>query len=709
MVHGYLSLCSCSLWPRCTAGCLFRWKRIYMGKDISATDNYSIFADHISHSGPYTPNCLGDIENGFPLFMESTIRNIGTARAKNIVIKYFDGNPGDPNNLIGSQSFPEVASGTWVRLDQVRFDLKKGNKDHTLYAIVSCDEDESDYANNEQHISANIAINYIEGVPGYNQFNYGGSKACGPTASACILGYWDDHGYGKLIDNGNSITGDIDGLIDQLKEAEHYNSRLIQGTSDDDVVNGIKSVCNDEKYGNGYAFDVSKGSYPKWQSLKERIDDGDPCIYFEHDTLGGKGHFYPVLGYVEQNINGATERWTIVCDLNSNDCRNFMKWGDDISRLDDSQISIIPGEIIRSGFTTEIYSKCPVDLNIVDPEGLVINKHVNQIKNASYSELKYNGNEDIEDIITLRDKKVGLYEVSVIPEPDSSDANYSLIVSTNYSSITLADRIQIRDIPDKPYFFETTGNGITLPIVVSKYAFPSSPAPGAKIDFTIKITNMGTMPLSNVRAIDHLPNGLTYLSDNRSGVLSGRNITWINLGQLDRKESISIQLITRINPGIFGDLTNLVEISGTRATEKQEEVSNSGYSTVKVLKPGMKVEKILGLPEPVQYEQYCESRKVAGKGKIDVSTNMVNKKLALEYSNSMAGNGDIEIESENALSESASKLQRSLGNNTTSLNLYENTEIAYSGETPFVWRKVPRIQRILWRNWSQYPRSILRQ
>ena len=40
---------------------------------------------------------------------------------------------------------------------------------------------------------------------------------------------------------------------------------------------------------------------------------------------------------------------------------------------------------------------------------------------------------------------------------------------------------------------------------------------------------------------------------------------------------------------------------------------------------------------PVQFEQFCENQKVSGTGAIDVSTSIVDKKIALEYYNTMAG------------------------------------------------------------------------
>ena len=61
---------------------------------------------------------------------------------------------------------------------------------------------------------------------------------------------------------------------------------------------------------------------------------------------------------------------------------------------------------------------------------------------------------------------------------------------------------------------------------------------------------------------------------------------------------------------------------------------------------------------PVQYEQFCEAQKVSGTGIIDVSTSIIDKKIALEYYNTMAGDGDLELDSEHAYSQDADKLKR---------------------------------------------------
>ena len=97
------------------------------------------------------------------------------------------------------------------------------------------------------------------------------------------------------------------------------------------------------------------------------------------------------------------------------------------------------------------------------------------------------------------------------------------------------------------------------------------------------------------------------------------------------------------------------------------------------------------LVAPVQYEQFCEAQKVSGNGVIDVSTSIIDKKLALEYFNNMAGDGDLELDQEHAYSQDSDKLKRSIdsvnGGNESTLNLYEKTKLTYSGETPLVGTK----------------------
>ncbi len=98
------------------------------------------------------------------------------------------------------------------------------------------------------------------------------------------------------------------------------------------------------------------------------------------------------------------------------------------------------------------------------------------------------------------------------------------------------------------------------------------------------------------------------------------------------------------------------------------------------------------LPEPLQYEQFCENQKVAGTGIVDISTSIVDKKIALEYYNVMAGDGDFELDQTHAYSQKSDKLQRNLSavneSHASMLNLWETTRLTYnSAITPLTGGK----------------------
>jgi hypothetical protein len=97
------------------------------------------------------------------------------------------------------------------------------------------------------------------------------------------------------------------------------------------------------------------------------------------------------------------------------------------------------------------------------------------------------------------------------------------------------------------------------------------------------------------------------------------------------------------------------------------------------------------LVPPVQYEQFCENQKVSGTGIIDVSTSVIDKKIALEYYNTMAGDGDLELDSEHAYSQNAEKLKRNVssvnGGDKSAFNLFETTKLTYAGDTPLTGGK----------------------
>ena len=93
----------------------------------------------------------------------------------------------------------------------------------------------------------------------------------------------------------------------------------------------------------------------------------------------------------------------------------------------------------------------------------------------------------------------------------------------------------------------------------------------------------------------------------------------------------------------------------------------------------------------MQYGQYCEAKTLSGVGIIESRTSIKDKTIALDYDDALAGEGDIEIESAQAMSEAADKLQRDVHSldpeNQSSLNLYADTKLAFKGAKPLTGGK----------------------
>jgi hypothetical protein len=101
---------------------------------------------------------------------------------------------------------------------------------------------------------------------------------------------------------------------------------------------------------------------------------------------------------------------------------------------------------------TTIRGQCPIDLAVTDPDGLIINKTLNQVPGALYLESDPNGNNDTVVEVSILHKKLGDYFVTVIPQPDaSSNDTYSLDFSTLNLTATLAQNVSIGDIPSESY------------------------------------------------------------------------------------------------------------------------------------------------------------------------------------------------------------------------------------------------------------------
>ncbi len=92
------------------------------------------------------------------------------------------------------------------------------------------------------------------------------------------------------------------------------------------------------------------------------------------------------------------------------------------------------------------------------------------------------------------------------------------------------------------------------------------------------------------------------------------------------------------------------------------------------------------LEPPEQYEQFCENQLVSGNGVMYTDVSIVDKHLALNYYETMSNVGqppaDIEMDSTYLYSQIAinQSLPCNESDNTTTLNFYENTKMAFDGQ-----------------------------
>ncbi len=93
------------------------------------------------------------------------------------------------------------------------------------------------------------------------------------------------------------------------------------------------------------------------------------------------------------------------------------------------------------------------------------------------------------------------------------------------------------------------------------------------------------------------------------------------------------------------------------------------------------------ITEPIQDGDFCNRLKVTGTGTFEVGVSVKDREIALEYSNFMYGDGDLEMDSGTVESQVATAQPAAENGSSLALNLYESNRITYSGETPMVGTK----------------------
>ncbi len=200
-------------------------------------------------------------------------------------------------------------------------------------------------------------------------------------------------------------------------------------------------------------------------------------------------------------------------------------------------------------------------------------------------------------------------------------------------------------------------------------AEPGEVTVGDIITYYYAVSNIGNVNLTDIDVVDDkvVP---VYVSGDANG--DG----YLNLSEVWLYKA----LYEVTGDDMKGNITNIAEVTardpcGSPVEDNDIEVIKTAY------KDG----------EPIQFGQFCSAQKVSGTGIIDASTSIYDKTMALEYRNMMNGDGNIELDQEQAYSENADKLKRNIssvnGGNESALNLYENTKLTYSGDQPLQGEK----------------------
>ena len=109
---------------------------------------------------------------------------------------------------------------------------------------------------------------------------------------------------------------------------------------------------------------------------------------------------------------------------------------------------------VESDPSIKFVLKCPVDMEVMDPDGLMISKQTNEIPGAVYKETDINNDGSPDDIVLIPFIKSGDYKAKVVPEPDvqiTDTDTYTLEVSSADNHVVLAKDVLVRDNPQVEY------------------------------------------------------------------------------------------------------------------------------------------------------------------------------------------------------------------------------------------------------------------
>jgi len=100
----------------------------------------------------------------------------------------------------------------------------------------------------------------------------------------------------------------------------------------------------------------------------------------------------------------------------------------------------------------------PVDLSLVDPDGLTVSKEVQEIPGAVYTEADFDNDGDLDDEIAVPEPKMGVYRITVIPESGAPpEDTYSVVVGDGEQVVVLAEDAPTSELP-RQYVYQVAAS-----------------------------------------------------------------------------------------------------------------------------------------------------------------------------------------------------------------------------------------------------------
>ena len=220
-----------------------------------------------------------------------------------------------------------------------RVDLEEASESFDPLAFETHGEQSSDWTQSNLYdlqedghtgpdpFDASSGSQIIPGVPDYNQ-RPSIPNSCGPTAGACLLGYWDTQGYEDFLE-GAGTYDNVTHLIEELCDSMGWDPST--GVYYSQVPTGLRYIIDDR----GYTFDISSlYAISSLDILRDEIDAARPFVYGSQENPWGRGHYVVVVGYEGDFIVVHDNWWSTPVDY-------FVNW-DALGHSDDMMTTLIP-------------------------------------------------------------------------------------------------------------------------------------------------------------------------------------------------------------------------------------------------------------------------------------------------------------------------------------------------------------------------------